>query len=303
LKRVNGVASALKVTKEGFRTVSKVAIVEVGQNARSSFEQALKLIGGIDHLNVAEKSVTIKLGVFDPETENHTSVKVVDAIINSFNKTPKIFLAESDNYRGKGSEKLQKWKNLFSKRVVPFNLSEDTDTRQVKVADEKIGLSHILFKPNVFVSTHILRLYEHGSIIKNLLGLVPDAKKVRFHKKLEPALLDMCEAIGGIDLAVLDGTHAAFKSKRIDTNILIVGRDAVAVETVGATLVGMNPEKMPLIQQAISRGLGEGNIKKIEVLGTPIESLKERFESLSKASKKKAEKSPVNKKTQVKKKT
>jgi uncharacterized protein (DUF362 family) len=281
---------------------SKVVIVKVGQNTRQSMEQALKLIGGINDLNTAERLVTIKVGIFDPETENHSSVIVVDAIINSFNKTPKIFLAESDNYRGKGSERLQKWKTLFSKRVVPFNLSEDTDTRQVKVADERIGLSHILFKPNVFVSAHILRFYEHGSIIKNLLGLVPDAKKVRFHKKLEPALLDMCEAIGGIDLAVLDGTHVTLKSKRIDTNILVVGRDAVAVETVGATLVGMNPEKMPIIQQAVSRGLGEGDIQKIEVLGTPIESLKGKFESLSKASKKKAEKSKAKRKTGIKKK-
>jgi len=232
---------------------------------------------------------------------------VVDAIINSFNKAPKIFLAESDNYRGTGTERLQKWKTLFSKRVVPFNLSEDKETRQVKVADEKIGLSHILFKPNVFISTHIMRIYERGSIIKNLLGLIPDRKKVRFHKKLEPALLDMIEAIGGIDLAVLDGTHVstgvAPNAKRIPTNILIVGRDAVAVETIGATLAGMNPEKMPIIQQAVSRNLGEGDIKKIEILGTPLENLQERFEPLLKTSKKKTKASPASKKTRTKKKT
>jgi uncharacterized protein (DUF362 family) len=117
----------------------------------------------------------------------------------------------------------------------------------------------------------------------------------------------MCEAIGGIDLAVLDGTHVSIgvapSAKRIDTNILIVGRDAVAVETVGATLVGMNPEKMPIIQQAVSRGLGEGNIQNIEVLGASIESLKEKFEPLTKASKKKPEKPSAKKKTQVKKKS
>jgi len=93
--------------------------------------------------------------------------------------------------------------------------------------------------------------------------------------------------IGGIDLAVLDGTHATFKSKRIDTNILIVGRDAVAVETAGATIVGMNPEKMPIIQQAVRRALGEGDIKKIKVLGASIQSIKEKLGTLSKASKKK----------------
>lgn len=285
--------------------VSKVAIVEVTKDSRQSFEQALKLVGGIDDLNDAKRLVTIKVGVFDPQTEHHASANVVDAIINSFNKAPKIYLAESDNYRGTGTERLQKWKTLFSKRVVPFNLSEDKETRQVKVADEKIGLSHILFKPNVFISTHILRIYERGSILKNLLGLIPDRKKVRFHKKLEPALLDMIEAIGGIDLAVLDGTcistGVAPNAKRIPTNILIVGRDAVAVEAIGATLVGMNPEEMPIIQKAIKRGLGEGDLKKIEVLGTPLEDLKARFEPLLKPPKKKARLSKSKNKKQVKK--
>lgn len=173
---------------------------------------------------------------------------------------------------------------------MPFNLSEDTDTKQVKVADEKIGLSHILFKPNVFVSTHVLRVYERGSILKNLLGLIPDRKKVRFHKKLDATLLDMCEAIGGIDLAVLDGTYmnsgVSPSSERINTNVLLVGRDAVAVEAVGAAFVGLKPEKMSIIQEAVNRGLGEGDLEKIEVLGGSFESLRERFDSLLKNSKK-----------------
>lgn len=287
--------------------VSKVAIVELGQDIKQSLKQALQLIEKIDDLNTPERPVVIKVGVFDPKGDHHTTVSVVDAIINSFNKTPQIFLAESDNYKGKGSERLQIWKTLFAERVIPFNLSEDTNTRQVKVADEKIGLSHILFKPNVFVSTHILRVYEKGSILKNLLGLIPDRKKMRFHKKLEAALLDMYEAVGGIDLAVLDGTYmssgVASSSKRINTNVLLVGRDAIAVEAVGATLVGLDPDKMPIIQEAVNRGLGEGNVEKIQVLGTPIESLKEKFTQLLKNPKKQRKTLTTKKKSRIEKET
>jgi len=281
--------------------VSKVAVVEIGQDVKQSFKQALRLIGNIDDLNTTDRSVVIKVGVFDHRTNHHTTVDVANAIINSFSKAPQIFLAESDNYKGKGLERLQIWKNLFTERVLPFNLSEDTNTKQVNVADEKIGLSHILFKPNVFVSTHILRVYEKGSVLKNLLGLIPDRKKMRFHKKLEPALLDMYEEIGGIDLAVLDGTYltssVAPSSGRIKTDVLLVGRDAVAVEAVGATLVGLDPEKMPIIQEAVNRGLGTGDLEKIKILGTPIERLKERFELLVKDSKRKSKKHQPKKKT------
>jgi len=263
--------------------VSKVAVVEFKEDVEASFKRALKLIGKIDDLNTMERPVVVKLGVYDHKKEHHSTVSVVSAIINSFNLAPQIFLAESDNYLGRGSERLLIWKDLFNKRVVPFNLSDDMNVREVKIADEKIGFSHILFKPNVFVSTHVLRRYEKGSILKNLLGLIPERKKVRFHKKLETVLLDAYEAIGRIDLAVLDGTYAypsvAPKSahKRVKTNVLLVGRDAIAVEAVGATVVGLNPDKMPVIKEAVRRGLGEGNVKEIEVLGSSIESIKEKI--------------------------
>ena len=272
---------------------SKVAIVEFNGDVQESFERALELIGNIDDLNTTDRSVVIKVGVFNHKAKTHSTVSVVDAIVNSFNRAPQIFIAESDNYRGTGSERLQIWKKLFTERVVPFNLSDDTNTRTVKIADEEMGFSHILFRPNVFVSTHVLRGYEKGSILKNLLGLIPDAKKARFHKKLETALLDAYEAIGRIDLAVLDGTYtyhgagAVASAQSTKTNTLLVGRDPVAVEAVGAAIVGLNPEKMPLIQEATKRGLGEGNIEKIEILGISFEDIKEKIHQLLKASKKK----------------
>jgi len=277
----------------GASVVSKVALVEFDGDVYGSFKHALELIGNIDDLNTTESHVVIKVGVFDHRTKTHSTVSVVDAIVNSFNRAPQIFIAESDNYKGTGTERLQIWKKLFTKRIVPFNLSDDTNTKRVKIADEEIGFSHILFKPNVFVSTHVLRGYEVGSIVKNLLGLIPDAKKARFHKKLETTLLDAYEVIDRIDLSVLDGTYtyhgagAMASAQRTKTNTLLVGRDAIAVEAVGSALVGLDPKKMPVIQEAVKRGLGEGNIGKIEVVGVSFENLKEKFRQLLKASRKK----------------
>ena len=268
---------------------SKVAIVEFRSDVCESFKKAVELIGKMSDLNTSKRSVVVKVGVFDHNAENHSSVGVVDAIIKSFNKAPRIYLAESDNYRGKGTERLQVWKELFTNRVIPFNLSEDTDTKKVKVADEEMQLSHILFKPNVFVSTHVLRTFERGTILKNLFGLVPSVSKAPLHKKLDTLLPDIYEAIGGIDLAVIDGTylyrgaganpHATKDASRyrVKMNTLIVGRDAIAVETVGATLAGLNPDKMPILKEAIKRRLGEGNIDNVEIVGSSLEAVRAKF--------------------------
>lgn len=262
----------------------KVAVIRFDEDQRIPLARGLELIGGIDDLNDEKKPVVVKVGVFNHETNHHSSVDVVNAITRSFDRASQIFLAESDNYKGTGSERLQIWKQLFTRKIVPFNLSEDNETRQVRIADENINLSHILLKPNVLVSTHVLRTFERGSILKNLFGLVPDKKKARFHKKLPTALADLYEAIGGIDLAVMDGTNFwhGWSGPVTRMNTVLVGRDAVAVDAVGSTLAGMNPQKMPVIQEFTRRNLGQANIKNIEIVGADFDDLKKEFEAAKK---------------------
>ena len=269
--------------------IPKVAVVEFEEDAQATLERALTLVGRIDDLNSKKRPVTIKVGVYDPTAENHTTVNVLRAIISCFNKAPSIFVAESDNYKGEAMARLQIWKELFTGRVVPFSLSADADTREVDVAGEKMKLSHIIFKPNVFVSTHVLRGFERGAIMKNLFGLVPEPRKAKFHKVLDTLLPDIYEAIGGIDLAVIDGTYlysgagamphvgAESTKYRVKMNTLVVGRDAIAVEAVGADLAGLKPERMPVLQEAMKRGLGQANLEKIEIVGSKYEDVKEKF--------------------------
>ncbi|UCH32293.1 MAG: DUF362 domain-containing protein [Candidatus Bathyarchaeota archaeon] len=265
--------------------MSKVALTEVDVDAQVAVHQALSLVGRLDKARIRETPVVVKVGVFNHKARrtNYPTAEVVGGITSAFNQAEKIYLIESDNYKGPGSERLQVWKELFSQKIVPFNLSEDKDTRQVEIAGEKMELSNLLFRPKIFVSTHALRRYARGTILKNLFGLIPIRKKAVYHTKLVPVILDLFEAIGGVDLAVIDATRtysgpSARRSKEV--NVIIAGKDAVAVETVGAALIGPNPAKMPIIQEAAKRGLGEGNLDNIKILGTPIEDLKERFRDL-----------------------
>lgn len=260
---------------------TKVALLRTTENGTVNLSSALKLIGGISDLNSPKRQVTVKVGVFTTKRSHHTSVPVTRAIVEAFDRAPKIFLAESDNYQGKGSERLQIWKELFTDRVMPFNLSEDTETRQFQIGNEKLRLSHVLFKPNVLVSTHVLRNFDRGSVLKNLFGLVPDAKKSRFHKALPTVLADLYEATGGIDLAIIDGTNLwhAWTGPTTRTNIILVGRDAVAIETVGAALAGLNPQKMPVLQEFAKRSLGETDIDNIQILGEDYAEIKKQCEN------------------------
>jgi hypothetical protein len=70
---------------------SKVAIVKFDVDVQESFERALKLIGNIDDLNTKKRPVVIKVGVFNHKAETHSTVNVVDAIVNNFNHAPTNF--------------------------------------------------------------------------------------------------------------------------------------------------------------------------------------------------------------------
>lgn len=245
-----------------------------------SYRHALDLLNCMNRLNSPEKNVVVKVGIYNTETGICTTVNTLNSIINSFDKANKILITESDSNAGPGLERLKVWADCYNDRAVPFNLSEDKNTKTVRILGEKLPLSHIFFEPNTFISTHVLRRYENaglkdlmntGSIIKNLLGLVPDLKKNRFHEKLPIALLDLYESVGGIDLSVLDATNVFFGKKNkeitISPGLLIVGEDAFAVEAVGAHLVGLDHTEMPVLQEASDRGLGETNITKINIVG------------------------------------
>ncbi|MFW9869324.1 MAG: DUF362 domain-containing protein [Candidatus Thorarchaeota archaeon] len=245
-----------------------------------SFSKSINHIEGMSEMNSPDKRVVVKVGIYNTETGICTTVKTLQSIIDAFDKASEILITESDSGAGPGLERLEIWKDCFNDRVVPYNLSSDKETKDVEIAGETVPFPQIFSEPNTFISTHVPRRYEEagledlmnlGFVIKNLLGMIPDTKKHRFHDQLTTALLDIYEAIGGIDLAVIDATHVyrGYKKKRItiSPNILIVGTDAFAVEAVGGYLVGFEPSEMPVLQEAKKRGLGEINLDRMKIVG------------------------------------
>jgi uncharacterized protein (DUF362 family) len=109
---------------------SKVAIMRFTGKDDLSIARTLERIGGINDLNTTKRPVTIKVGIFTTKRPHHSSVEVVRAIINVFDKTPELLVAESDNYQGTGSDRLQTWKELFTDKVIPFKKTLKRDSSE-----------------------------------------------------------------------------------------------------------------------------------------------------------------------------
>lgn len=63
-----------------------------------------------------------------------------------------------------------------------------------------------------------------------------------------------------------------------DFNVIVAGKDPVAVDTVGATIMGFDAKhEVPMLRGAEVAGLGVATLDQIEVLGTAIDTVKRHF--------------------------
>ena len=84
------------------------------------------------------------------------------------------------------------------------------------------------------------------------------------------------------DLAVIDGYEGMEGNgpgggTPIASRIAIASLDALAADTIGATVMGFDPEIIPYLKFIKQGGFGNGEIKDIKVIGTPLSQCKMKF--------------------------
>jgi uncharacterized protein (DUF362 family) len=98
--------------------------------------------------------------------------------------------------------------------------------------------------------------------MKNLMGVAGGARN-RFHQDLDKAVVDLAAFLKP-QLVVLDAIRILTANGPTGGNLadvkrkdsIVAGVDQVAVEALGATLLGLRPEELAFITEANSRGLG-----------------------------------------------
>jgi uncharacterized protein (DUF362 family) len=65
----------------------------------------------------------------------------------------------------------------------------------------------------------------------------------------------------------------------VEMNLVIAGTDPVAVDAVGAAVMGISPESVKHLRLAEESGLGTCDLKRIRVVGEPIEKVRKKFKT------------------------
>lgn len=120
--------------------------------------------------------------------------------------------------------------------------------------------------------------------VKNLYGFVAGTYKAEIHKNyfkpedFSRAVVDIYELVRPC-LTIVDGIVAmqgdgpATAGKLRNMGLVVCGTDCLAVDSVLATIMGLEPDSIYYIKEAVKRGLGTSNTGAMQIFGEPLEAV------------------------------
>jgi hypothetical protein len=138
---------------------------------------------------------------------------------------------------------------------------------------------------DVIISVPKLKTHDQTEMtcaIKKMKGLLTDKGKKRMHREgLFDGVIDLLSALQP-KLAVVDaivcqeGVGPIF-GKPVEMDLILAGKDLVAVDAVCAQLIGYDPQETLLTVNGAARGLGTMDMAQIDIVGEPLDKWKRRF--------------------------
>lgn len=126
--------------------------------------------------------------------------------------------------------------------------------------------------------THFLTGVTVG--IKNLFGCIRYEDRKKYHREIDLAsvLTDLLKALPP-GLTVVDAVQAMegfgpHAGTAVEMGLVIAGTDAVAVDTVGTYLMGVEPRSLAILQVAEKLGLGNIDTAVIRVVGEELDEVR-----------------------------
>ncbi len=237
--------------------------------------------------DVKQKKILVKpnmLGAFEPSRGATTDPRLIEAIVDvlSDEGAGEIFVGDSPGGVEKGIVSTASKCGLYQASKGHFiNFNENVRMLPVKSRFiKKISIAGIVNDVDLVIN--VPKLKTHGYMgmtgcIKNMFGIIVGPGKAKLHFKA-PNVMQFAELLVDIfqirvpdlhiveALTVMEGTGpTSGPLQKLD--MVIAGKDGVAVDTVMARMMGFEQDMIRYISIANKRGLGESDIDKISIHG------------------------------------
>jgi uncharacterized protein (DUF362 family) len=269
----------------------KVAISK-GEDIKARTKKSLEEIGGINKVVGKGDKVFIKPNIVDGApfiTGEVVQIETIEVLVKeSFDAgASEVLIGETPTYR-KHTETIKRYMRLAKDTGAKFLELNSYPYVEVNVENprffNKVRLSSFLLESDVFINVPTLKTHLSCGItlaIKNMYGLIPPEDRMFYHSinRVEEAIVDLYKARRA-DLIVIDGTYTTLHlgprpledfKETFRLNLTIAGFDPVAVETVSAKILGVDPSSLRYLKWAEEDGLGTMDLNQIEIVGVPFE--------------------------------
>ncbi len=285
---------------------ARVSLVK-GNDRRQIVYQSLKLIEDEILGSIGDKKIMIKPNVVTPINPlGSLHVDAVRAILDFLtpHHSQQIIIGEAATintlagFKNYGYEALEKEYNV---KLVDLNLTPYQYRYVIDKENKPIPIRIIstFLDPDLYIIS-AARMKTHNIVLVtlSLKNILLGCPLNEYNKKNDKALMhtdrnttahDIChfnmfhlaqEVFP--DLAVIDGFEA-MEGKGpawgtpFDSRVAIASRDPVAADTLATQVMGFDVKKVQYLSSMAEAGLGQGDVKKIQVLGTPLDRCLYRF--------------------------
>lgn len=271
--------------------MSNVSIVK-GTNPIEATVRALEMVkSDLDHVLSTEKPILIKPNYINskhPSTGITTDSRVVEGVVKFLksNAVNRIVVGEGSGwgetfqaFKVAGIDAVaKKWNveliDLNKDSFVEVRPPNPLSLKRVKVA--KTALQ------STIISVPKLKLHRIAKVtlgLKNMMGALA-TKGVMHNGRLSENIVDLASILKP-SLTVIDGIIAGegheTSGNPVEMNLVIAGTDPVAVDAVGAAVMGVSPADVEHLVLAEKKGLGTCMLEKISIVGEPIAKVKRVF--------------------------
>lgn len=268
--------------------MAKVAIVR-GTFPSDMTVKALEMVGADEALS-KEKPILIKpnyINARHPSTGITTDSRVIEGVIRFLKQhnMKEVVIGEGsgfadtfDAFRVAGVDAVVDRLNV---KMVDLNKDEFIEiVPQNSLALKKVKIAKTALE-SIIISVPKLKPHRLAGVtlsLKNMIGAV--TPKGSIHNHLSQKIVDLVSIIKP-SVAVIDGIIAGegheTSGNPVEMNLVIAGIDPVAVDAVGAAVMGISPGNVKHLRFAEETGLGTCRLEEIEILGEPIEKVKRKF--------------------------
>jgi uncharacterized protein (DUF362 family) len=267
-----------------------VCVTEIRGDLTGAIAKCFDAFGGID--SICKGEVFIKINALMPDTTAMTDIDVIletVALVKEARPKPKkiyVFDSAGVSFPTRVVFMIEDLAKRIKKLgAIPLYLDEqpsiDMDF-QGKALDYPVPIPRILYEKlilhkeeNTYINIPKLKCHlqtQMTACLKNQHGLLYDKEKVYNHHMMHDKIVEIYSLFQpdfNLVEAINVTNHANFAYRAdwaINYDLLLAGTDAVAVDSVGARLIGMDGREVEHLRLAQERGLGTCFYEEIEVV-------------------------------------